>query len=391
MVNASVNEKSIGLLADPKGLAVSIVEKILLSGFGVKIFTDKKSDWTKACHNYINNKSLELLNVGEYPNSNIKYLIYISGFVERGTRQNINVLSKRDLGIVNEINKQLARDQKRVLAIYPYITDSKTKVITRKSINSFVNNEGLGIYLVGDLLGPRMNLASSDFLPNVFKDVISGGETKVPRSEMKIYPTSIPETVEVIVRSLYSFGPYSNERMLLTGSVVSVSDILESIYKADSNVVFSYDDKSWDRKKLRINERFVINFDNEKTVSETLSWFKKQGLEKEDEGSVASVKPILTNNIIEKSAAVGSIVYETKHVSATKQKPGKQIEPKAPKTNVKVLYKQIAFFLIFLMVIIMSPIITLLMSGSMFALGAKSLEIGQYEISEGLFKGSASA
>lgn len=351
---------TVGLIADPKGLSINIAEKLLARGNSVEIFTDYKNEWEKSCPNLVNNKSFKILSVKDLNESRVSHLIYVSNFVEKGVRQDTNLVSKRDIEVVNVINSALSSRQLRVFMVYPYVTDSRTKILLRKNISSIKKYEVVGIYLVGDLIGPRISLTSDGFVSKVINDVVSRGEVKAPTREMDIYLTSVSDAANVIARSLFSFGPYSNERILLTGEVINISQFLELLYGARSEVSFSYDNKEWDRKRLRINKRFVIKFDQGKVLSEAIKWGKSH---------ISNVEDNLE-------------VKEISQVNTTKKSSEGYVDKSEQESKWNLFNRRLLIPLFLLMLIIVSPIVTLSLSGALLALGLKSLSVGQIGVSE---------
>jgi len=138
--------------------------------------------------------------------------------------------------------------------------------------------ETVGVISLDNLFGPRMELDERSRISQVVGSAVKKEKIKVQEKE-KISPVYMGDAAKLIVKWLFSFGPYG-EVASISSSRVNLVDICQSIKKIYPDfkyrTVNQYNNKPVFAKK----KTYLLDRDNNKLLEETLLWFKNNTLPK---------------------------------------------------------------------------------------------------------------
>ena len=254
--------KSLVLLySEPNFLSIYILENLLANNCFVNVVTSDVKGWAeKTSHIVVRNK----FSIGAYDtfqkNVVYGYTFFCSGFLNKATAEDD---IKKFLKTVNFKN-------------------TKTFVILPKEIYGVLGVEGLqipdnaGIIYVGDLLGPRIDLASNLKLPRYLNDIIGERSVSMPVGEL-FYPVFASDAAKQIVKWLFAFGPYGKE-ILLLGTEISSNVFWQINTKLVGDVKYISLPNAPTDKLPRNIEISRMNRDVNYSLTETYRWISSRPL-----------------------------------------------------------------------------------------------------------------
>lgn len=257
MINDVQRQKPIvGLFSEADFLSLSILEYLLSNQCFVKIFTNNKELWKNRTSHLSKFSNFEIFSENKNDKNflNLNYSIFISGF-----------FGKKNLydRVYEFSNFKIPSRVKKIL-IFPFErinNENKFKIKT---------NDNLAIIYLGDLLGARIDLESNLLFPSLLKSACNSFILKVGFGE-RFYPIFVSDVAKLIVKWLFSFGPYGKETLLL-GDEISVNELYKHLLNHLPNLklVFEVD------KEPRILPRGVeikrISSNLPLFLSETVGW-----------------------------------------------------------------------------------------------------------------------
>ena len=176
----------VGLFSEPSCLAVSLVENLLANFCRVEIVSRDKKTWAKKLE-HVQSRGLVNISASKGIGKDVfDYALFL------------NFLPK-------EVIEYSQQNNIKSLAILPF---KDIKTIDRK----YQVPDTVGIIFVGDLFGPRMELANVNDL-----------------YKLK-HPVFIGDAAKQITRWLFSFGPFGKETTLLSGPTNFDKVLKETIY-----------------------------------------------------------------------------------------------------------------------------------------------------------------
>ena len=256
MIDVQSRRPVIGIFSDPNFLSLNILENLLSKKCSVKIFTDNVKLWKSRTLHLINSGGFVIL--PEEKNSkdfiDLDYSVFISGFIDKA-----NLYNK-----VYEFSKfKLPINLKKIL-IFPFEKFEGEKNFRIKT------DDNLAIIYLGDLLGARIDIESDLLLPSLLRGVRDDLIFKVNFGE-RFYPVFVSDAAKLIVKWLFSFGPYGKETFVL-GDETSADLFYKQLLRHSPNLKLVYDEtleprilpRGFEIKRLPCNLSF--------SLSETIGW-----------------------------------------------------------------------------------------------------------------------
>ncbi len=241
------------LFSEPESLPLYILENLLSSLCRVVVFSNRVKIWETSSSHIAKGENLvfdSYKNYKKYPRPN--YFLSVD-------------LSKTNPKSVLENAVSLME----VFACKGFLVASEEN---GHYFSSVVLPENLGVVLVKDLFGPRMELDGRSRISQVIKSLINGERLKVADNE-NVSLVYLGDAAKTIVKWLFSFGPY--------GEVVSISSKerpLSELYLFVKNIYpeFKYSLVHSSNKVAVDNKRktHLIDRNYNDLLKETLVWFK---------------------------------------------------------------------------------------------------------------------
>jgi hypothetical protein len=215
---------SIYLFSDSNFFALNILENLLSKNCVVSIITDDVEGWKeKTVH--ISNRSR--FSIFRKNTSNLKkrcdYAVFCLGFIKKE-----KALSDYDTFI-----SLPGVETAKTLIVFPF------EVFSAKESFAFRINSNSAVVYLGDLLGPRMDLDSDLLVPKCIGRILQKKEIRLGIGEI-FYPLFVTDVVKVIVKWLFSFGPYGKEVFLL-GPATSTSRFVQKNQDLVGRLKVKYD------------------------------------------------------------------------------------------------------------------------------------------------------
>ncbi|KKR57419.1 MAG: hypothetical protein UT96_C0020G0018 [Candidatus Woesebacteria bacterium GW2011_GWC2_40_30] len=324
--------KSLVLLySEPNFLSIYILENLLANNCFVNVVTSDVKGWVeKTSHIVVRNK----FSIGAYDtfqkNVVYGYTIFCSGFLNKSTAEG---------------------DIKKFLKTVDF-QNTKTFVILPKEIYGVLGVEGLqipdnaGVIYVGDLLGPRIDLASNLKLPSYLNDMIGERSVSIPVGEL-FYPVFASDAAKQIVKWLFAFGPYGKE-ILLLGTEISSNVFWQLNTKLVGDIKYISLPNAPTDKLPRNIEISRMNRDVNYSLTETYKWISSRPL---------------------------------KYI--------RQKDPPFKKNNKQVIGKpsgkRIKVILLPLLIVFLLPILNLIVSGSLTYFAYREFRAGRDDVARNLF------
>ena len=329
---------SIFLYSDANFIAVNILENLLSKNCIVNIVTRNVGDWkNKTSHLAANNKFsiIDRKNIGV--SGSYVYAIFCGGF--------ISLSSAYDdfFDFISLVNL----DKAKILSLFPF------EAFDRNQVDKITVSNNIALLFLGDLLGPRINLESDLLIARLLSEILWKRKMTLAVGEV-LCPIFVADAVKVIVKWLFSFGPYGKVTLLL-GSQVSGDTFWVANKKYFGELELRYDQKISVRTTPKNIGTEIINGNLNYSLNETYNWLKNSWAK-------YSEPPV-----VKKESA--------KKVTNTKPDKKKNGRPKK--------YKFAIWTLFFLSVF---PFITLLMSLLISFIGYKSFISGKDDFAKNSFQ-----
>jgi hypothetical protein len=243
------------LYSDPNFLSVNILENLLSKNCLINIVSDDIRGWEEKTERLSAKNRFGLTNKTNFNKEQVyDYVIFCGGFLKKA-----NAISDyKDM--IRLPNLQRVKS----LILFPF------EIFNAKDSGQVEITDNTSVIYVGDLLGPRIDLNSDLFINECLSEVISNRKLTVPLGEI-FYPVFAPDAVRLIIKWLFSFGPYGRELMLF-GPDTSSSDFLEK----NKKMVGGITPKFIDAPSLRIPPKGIeiqrLDRDLNFCLSETYHW-----------------------------------------------------------------------------------------------------------------------
>jgi hypothetical protein len=236
---------TVGIWSGQNALAIALAEKLLANLCEVVVVNKNIASWQEATKHFSNSPYFRI-------------------------QKNEDGLAKIDYScVLGAPYKEALRIEEKYRAKTFLILDYRE---LQKRQDTFHLKENIGAVYVGDLFGPRMDLDSSSSVARIVEDVLFKKKVEVSLEDY-VYPIPIPEAVNLIVRWLFSFGPYGEEIALL-GPQVSTKEFYSEITRIVSGTSFLLQEKKSPELHKNI-ARYTLKTNNHKWLTETFAWFLK--------------------------------------------------------------------------------------------------------------------
>ena len=316
------------LYSDANFLAVSLLENLLSRNCIVKVITKNVNDWrNKTFQLSINNKFEIVEKKSAIANAGYDYAIFCGGFINK----------KSAYSDYREFVSYLSIKNTKTLIVFPFEVYDKNET---EKVNLLENT---AVLYIGDLLGPRINFESDLLISRCLSEIIWKRKLTLGVGEV-FYPIFVADAVKLMVRWLFSFGPYGKETLLL-GNQVSGNIFWNSNQKLVGELEIKYDTKIPIRVTPKGIETELVKGNLNFALNETYAWLSK---------NQPSRPKIVSNN-------------EGKTLS-TKRKA--------------IIPKGIKSILILILIILIFPFLTLVTSFFMSFVGYKSILAGRNDIAQ---------
>jgi len=248
---------SILLYSDANFFAINIFENLLSKNCVVNIVTNDVKDWkNKTSHLSVNNKfsivdRRNLRVTGQY-----NYAVFCGGF--------LNLSSAYDDYF--DFTSLINFDKAKILLLFP------SEAFDRNQVDKINLSNNTALLFVGDMLGPRINLESDLLMPRLLSEILWKRKITLAVGEV-LSPIFVADAVRVVVRWLFSFGPYGKVT-LLSGNQTSGDTFWVANKKYFENLELKYDLKLPIRPAPKNTETEIINSNLNYSLNETYNWLK---------------------------------------------------------------------------------------------------------------------
>jgi len=138
--------------------------------------------------------------------------------------------------------------------------------------------ETVGVISLDNLFGPRMELDERSRISQVVGSAVKKEKIKVSEME-KISPVYMGDAAKLIVKWLFSFGPYG-EAVSISSSRVNLVDICQSVKKIYPDFKYRTVNQYINNPAFAKKKTYLLDRDSSKLLEETLLWFKNNTLPK---------------------------------------------------------------------------------------------------------------
>ena len=333
---------SICLFSDANFLAVNLLENLLSKNCVVNILTNDTKNWTeKTSHLTTKNKFSILERRNFESGSNYDYAVFCGGFIQSGT-------AYTDYVSFNALTNPIGC---KTVAIFPF------EIFNRSRIDSVRFSENTALILVGDLLGPRINLESDLLMPRVLSEIISKRKISLGVGEV-FYPVFVSDAVKVLAKWLFSFGPYGKATLLL-GSEISSDTFWNNNRQLVGQLVLKNNPKIRTRILPRGPDVEVIKTDLNFSLTETYAWLSRNKLGHQSNKMPAVMKHPIASSVPQSPRSKNFFAFNNGLGDRGNLRTG--IENIRPKIKIKSP-KGLRIALIVLLLVLVFPFLTLLAS-----------------------------
>jgi len=228
------------LFSDPRAFPLYLVEKLLSNLCQVVVFSNDVKNW-----------QIETSHI-----SKTSSLVF-------DFQKNLKKYSRPDYFLMIDVFDQ---------TLFSVLKAKGFVVVTEKSlwINAQNIPETVGVINVDNLFGPRMEINNKSRLSQIIGSAVRNDAIKIYENE-KIPPVYMGDAVKLIVKWLFSFGPYG-EVSSISSANVSVEDVCKEIKKVYPN--FKYRVVRGEINTLPISKNvYLLEKSGNPLFEETLLWF----------------------------------------------------------------------------------------------------------------------
>ena len=248
---------SICIFSDANFLAVNILENLLSKNCIIDVVTKDVNDWKDKTLQLAIKNSLSIIDRKNLDTGNrYDYAIFCGGFIKSGNAY-LDYADFISLPMINE---------SKTLALFPF------EVFDRNQIDKINISNNSAIIFMGDLLGPRINLESDLLVARSMSEILWKRKLTLAVGEI-FYPIFVADAVSVLVKWLFSFGPYGKIVFLL-GSQTSGDTFWSNNKKLIGDLELKYDLKISARTVPKDFERENISSNLGYSLDEMYSWLR---------------------------------------------------------------------------------------------------------------------
>ena len=268
------------LYSDANFLAVNIFENLLSKNCIVNVITKNVNDWREKTKQLsIKNKFIITDRKAFDPKNHYDYAIFCGGFINK---KDAYLDYKDFVSVSNTANI-------KKLILFPFeIYDSNYAEKISVSGNS-------AVLFIGDLLGPRINFESDLLISKSLSEIVWKRKLTLAVGEV-FYPIFVADLVKVIIKWLFSFGPYGKE-ILLLGNQISGDTFWNHNQKLVGRLELKYDTKLPARNIPKGLEIEIIPSNLVFALNETYVWLSNNQPKRPDrlEGKNESKRVVFKN------------------------------------------------------------------------------------------------
>jgi hypothetical protein len=241
------------LFSEPGAFSLYLLEKLLSNLCRVVVFSAKPNAWQKFTQHIAKSSNLIFdlqKNYSKYPKPNY-FLI-------------VNLLN---IPFDELINKANALSETLSAKGFVVVAGDKVK---KTEINL---NDAVGVISLDNLFGPRMELDGSSRISQIIGYAVRNEAAKIYDNE-KISPVYIGDAAKLIVKWLFSFGPYGEIAYISSPrvSLEEVCEVIKKVYTGFKYHVVRGNVESPDFGKKNI---YVFEGSSNRLLEENLLWFKR--------------------------------------------------------------------------------------------------------------------
>lgn len=240
----------VGIFSNPNGLSIALFKNLSKRGLNVAVIGQKR-EWKEALDGI--GEEAEVVSPSD-SSLGLDYLFFLSGFSGEPVA---NI--KNDIG---EVGDFLERNKAKSLFVFPVEKKSHVAEAT-----SDIPHKTL--YL-GDLFGPRMDFISTSIVGTIFYQIADEEKVSLPAKDFDFLYLYIPDAVEEIVRTLFSYGFSPKEKIIAQKS--SLYRFLGEIGKASPEIIFLPDSRKVDAGDISDIKFSGPRQTDDKAIKETISW-----------------------------------------------------------------------------------------------------------------------
>ncbi|MCX6704162.1 MAG: hypothetical protein NTZ07_01830, partial [Candidatus Woesebacteria bacterium] len=248
---------SVCIFSDANFLALNILENLLSRNCFINIITEDVNNWRdKTMHLSIKSK-FNILDIKNFAFDNhYDYAIFCGGFVNstEAYAEYTGFISLPDINAA------------KTVVIFPF------DVFDRDQVDRIKISNNTAVLFLGDLLGPRIDLDSDLLIARSLSEMLWKRKLTLAVGET-FYPIFIADAVRLIIKWLFSFGPYGKVVFVL-GSQVSGDTFWSDNQKLIGKLEPKYDTGRSARIIPKGFETEVINSNLGFSLAETYNWLK---------------------------------------------------------------------------------------------------------------------
>lgn len=248
---------SICIFSDPNFLALNILENLLSKNCSVNVVTSNAVEWKNSTRLLTTNSKLSITDRKNFDiGDTYDYAFFCGGFIKS---------SEAYTGYSDFVSLPNLRDVK-ALVIFPF------EVFDRNKIDKIKFSNNSAVVFIGDLVGPRINLESDLTVNKTLSEILWKRIMTLGVGET-FYPIFVPDAIRLLIRWLFSFGPYGKTTLLL-GSQVSGDVFWKENKKHVGDLQLVYDSKKQVRTIPKGIETETVNSNLEFSLKETYDWLR---------------------------------------------------------------------------------------------------------------------
>ena len=270
------NKPTVVMFSEPGGLALGLLENLLLNLCRVVIVSGNLPEWFKKVEHIGDRDSIKFSSYDTLLSENIipNYIIFISPSVEP-SEQYSNQNEQIGITVATTLSEKYLANSVFVFpySIYP---DINREVLRAADDFSQVHSDHSGILFLGELIGPRINLTENRLLSRLAKDIAGGASVRLPKYNFQINPVYVNDAAKEIIKSLFSFGGVG-EKVAIISPPTGLSEIYDGLYKASSSLNFVYTEETVNLPSFsNLSQKFSLPINYKDVFAEIVNWYLPQ-------------------------------------------------------------------------------------------------------------------
>ncbi len=259
------------IISNYSPFSLYLLENLLSSQCNVVVFCEDVSTWKNNLSHISKTQNIIIeieKNINKFPKPNYFILLDFDNTSN-------NLLFKK-LGLISN-----------ALRVKGFLVVSEDVKID----NNIMLSDNTGIIVVNNLFGPRMNLESKNRISDVIYSILEGSNLKIFINE-KITPMFMGTAAKMIVKWLFSFGPYG-KAITFTSTSLDLLDMCQKLQSSSPNFQYQLMASNKPDQIDVEKETYLIKDDQIKFLEDTIRWFKDNHVTKIVPKKAKKVKPWL--------------------------------------------------------------------------------------------------